>query len=58
MISKYVENKEMSWKSLRFNNDQHEFEFKFISLEEVKYRVLFLIIGAILGNVYLELYFW
>jgi hypothetical protein len=48
----------MSWINLRFFDENYEFEFQFRKLEEIKTKAILAIIGVIVGNIYLEFFFW
>lgn len=48
----------MSWKSLKFYNEDFEMEYKYRTLMAYKIRIQFVLIGPILGSIYLEYFFW
>ena len=48
----------MSALTLRFFNLDHELEFQFKNLEEIKTRMLLAVVIAIVSAVYMELFFW
>ena len=48
----------MSAVTLRFFNLDHELEFQFKNLEEIKTRMLLAVVILIVSVVYMELFFW
>lgn len=48
----------MSWKSLKFYKEDFEMEYKYRTLMDYKARILVILLGAVLGFIYLEYFFW